>query len=134
MSLLTRVGSVAAAAALATSGVLATAGAADATTTHLRRLPTSLSIVKVAHPRHHFAVVSGRLSSHRIPLRDKFVYLARRTPGTSFHIVRRELSHRHGWVAFRVSPGVRSQYVLVFRGSPNFRPSHSGVVTVRARA
>jgi hypothetical protein len=147
VSLLTRVGSAAAATAIAVSGVMATASTADAATTsrvmtpaaaasHVRKLPTSLSIRKVDHPRRHFDVISGALRSLRVPLRDEVVVLERRSAGTRFHAVAAERTHRHGgWVAFRVRPAVVwTRYVLVFRGSPNFRHSHSGVVTVRARA
>lgn len=135
LSLLTRVGSAAAAAAIATTGVMATASAADAAATHVRKLPTSLSIRAVAHHRRHFDVISGALKSHRVPLRYKVVFLESRTAGTKFAVVARELTHRRGgWVAFRVSPRETTRYVLVFRGSPNFRHSHSGVVTVRVKA
>jgi hypothetical protein len=114
---------------------MATASAADASATHVRKLPTSLSILKVDHPRHGFHVIRGVLRSHRVPLRYKVVFLESRTAGTRFAVVGRERTHRHGgWVAFRVSPTVTTRYVLVFRGSPNFQHSHSHPVTVWVKA
>jgi hypothetical protein len=134
VSLLTRVGSAVAAAALATTGAMAITSAADAAATHVRKLPTSLSIRLVHHPRHHFDVVSGQLKSHQVPLRDKVVLLERRTAGKKFHVVAREVTGRHGFVAFPVAPKATSRFVLVFRSTPNFRHSHSGVVTVKVKA
>jgi hypothetical protein len=136
VSLLTKVGAATAAAAIATTGAMAASGTADASAAHhLRKLPTSLSIRKVDHPRRGFDVISGSLRSRRVPLRYKVVYLESRTKGTKFTVVAHELTHKHGgWVAFRVSPTVTTRYVLVFRGSPNFRHSHSGVVTARVKA
>lgn len=135
VSLLARVGAAATAAAIATGGGLALTGAASAAPArHIPKLETSLSIRKVAHPRHHFAVISGDLRSHRVPLRDKVVYLESRTKGTKFAVVAHKVTHPRGWVAFRVSPSAATRYVLVFKGSPNFRRCHSGVVTVRAGA
>lgn len=135
VSLLVRVGSAVAAAAIATAGAMAMTSAADAAAAHhVPKLATSLSIRKVSFPRHHFAVISGDLRSHRVPLRDKVVYLESRTKGTRFAVVAHEVTHRRGWVAFKVSPSVTTRYVLVFKGSPNFRRCRSGVVTVRAKA
>jgi hypothetical protein len=134
LTLLTRVGATAAAAAIAATGVLATASVADAATTHVRKLPTSVSVRKVAHPAHGYDTVSGVLRSHRARVRDKVVYLERKTATTKFVVVAHKITGRHGGVAFRVSPAVTTKYELVFRGTPNFRHSHSGVVTVRVKA
>lgn len=134
MSPLTRAGSAAAAAAIAVTGVVATAGAADAAATHVRKLHTSLSIREVSHHRRGFDVIGGVLRSHRVPLRGKIVYLESRTKGTKFAVVAHEATHRHGGVAFRVSPTATTRYVLVFKGTPNFRHSHSAVVTIRVKA
>jgi hypothetical protein len=136
MSLLTRVGATAAAAALATSGAMVASSAADASAAHVRKLHTSLSIRKVNHPKLGFDVIRGSLHTRRVPLRDKIVYLESRTKGTKFAVVAQQLTHKHGgWVAFKVTPTTTAtRYVLVFKGSPNFRHSHSGVVTVKAKA
>ena len=135
-SLLARAGSVAAAAVTATSGAMATASAAGAATTHARRLPTHLSISKeqaVAHHK-HVVVIGGRLTSHNVPLRGKVVYLDRRTAHAKWVVVGKEVTHKRGAVAFVVCPKVSARYALSFKGSLNFRPSHSKVVTVKAKA
>jgi hypothetical protein len=131
-SLMSRAGSVAAAAVIATTGAVATAGAAGAYTHHARRLPTHLSIVKLraaAHHRHVF-VIAGRLTSFRFPLRGKVVFLDR-LAGKSLIKVDRERTDRFGVAAFVVSPKVTARYVLVFEGTPNFHSSHSRVVVVK---
>jgi hypothetical protein len=134
-SLVARIGSVAAAAVIAATGALATAGAAGAATTHVR-LPTHLSVAKVPATLHHrhVAVIVGHLRSHRVPLRGKVVFLDRRTATGKWVVVRKEVTHRFGNVAFVVDPKVNAHYVLVFNGSRNFRPSRSRVVVVKARA
>jgi hypothetical protein len=134
-SLLARAGSVAAATVVALTGAMATAGAAGAATTPARRLPTHLIVAKVLVVRHnrHVAVIVGDLRSHRVPLRDKVVDLDRRTARGRWIVVGREVTHRFGSVAFAVAPRVDAQYVLVFKGSPNFSPSRSRVVTVKAK-
>lgn len=127
-SLLTRVGSVAAAAAIATTGALATAGAAGAATT-AKRLPTHLSVAKVPAPHDHTVIV-GRLTSFKRPLRDEVVYLDRKH-GIFLIQVAHEKTDKFGAVAFIVDPPKTTEYVLVFKGSVNFSPSHSSFVTVR---
>jgi hypothetical protein len=126
-----RVGSVATAAVIATGGAMATASAAGATTTH--KLPTHLSIIKHRARVHHHVVtvIGGRLTSDHHALRGKVVFLDRKVPGHKWVQVRREVTNRHGAVAFVVSPKVEARFVLVFKGSPNFQPSHSRVVTVK---
>jgi hypothetical protein len=127
-SLLTRVGSVAAAAAIATTGALATASAAGAATT-VKRLPTHLSVAKVPAPHDH-TVILGRLTSFKRPLRDEVVYLDRKH-GIFLIQVAHEKTDKFGAVAFIVDPPKTTEYVLVFKGSVNFSPSHSSFVTVR---
>jgi hypothetical protein len=128
-SLLTRAGSIAAAAAIATTGALATAGAAGAATNHVKRLPTHLSIAKIPAPHDHVVIV-GRLTSFKRPLRDEVVYLDRKS-GIFLVQVAHEKSDKFGAVAFIVDPAKTTQYVLVFKGSVNFSPSHSTFVTVK---
>ena len=132
-SLLTRAGSVAAAAAIATTGAIATAGAAGAATPPARRLPTHLSIVKLrAIANHkHVTVIAGRLTSLRFSLRGKEVFLDRKTPASGWIVVGHEQTSRFGDVAFVVNPKVTARYALVFDGTRNFRASHSQVVTVQ---
>ncbi len=132
-SLLARAGSVAAAAAIATTGAVAAAGTAGAATTHPLRLPTHLSVAKVSAVAHHphERIILGDLTSHRVPLQGKAVYLDRRIAHHRWAVVAREVTDRRGAVAFVVSPRKNAHFVLVFRGSPNFRPSRSRVVTVK---
>jgi Rieske Fe-S protein len=125
---LTRAGSVAAAAAIATTGALATAGAAGAAPA-VKRLPTHLSIAKIPAPHDHVVIV-GRLTSFKHPLRNEVVYLDRKA-GIFLRQVAHERTNKFGAVAFIVDPPKTTQYVLVFKGSANFSPSHSTFVTVR---
>jgi Rieske Fe-S protein len=127
-SLLTRAGSIAAAAAIATTGALATAGAAGAAPA-VKRLPTHLSIAKIPAPHDHVVIV-GRLTSFKHPLRNEVVYLDRKA-GIFLVQVAHEKTNKSGAVAFIVDPPKTTQYVLVFKGSANFSPSHSTFVTVR---
>src|SRR5215469_3124294 len=122
-SLLTRAGSLAAAAVIATTGAMATVGAAGATT-QVRRLPTHLSWLAGT-------VILGKLTSEGFPLRDKIVFLDRKS-GIFLIQVAHRYTDRHGAVAFIVGPLKKvTQYVLVYKGSVNFAPSHSRFVTVR---
>jgi hypothetical protein len=132
-SLLTRVGSLAAAAAIATTGAIATAGAAGAAATNLKRLPTSLSAVAIpgSTPKHHhFTAIIGRLTSHKTALRNEVVYLDRRV-GPSLIAVAHHRTDKFGAVAFIVTPQKATQYMLIFTGTVNFAPSHSKFVTAR---
>ncbi len=131
MPALGRVAAAATAGAIAVTGVIAGAGAAGAAVTHARRLPTSLSVREAPHPVRHFDSVSGTLRSRRVALRGKVVYLAARPAGTDrrFLVLAAGRTGRHGGVAFRVHPAVRTRYVLVFAGSANFQAARSGVVT-----
>jgi hypothetical protein len=134
-SLLVRAGSAAAVAVMAMSGTMATAGAANAATAHARRLATHVYIAKrpaVLH-RRHVTVLVGDLRSHRSPLRDKVLYLDRRTAGHKWVVVGKEETGKFGGARFVVDPKVKAHYALVFRGSPNFQGSHSRVVVVGAK-
>jgi hypothetical protein len=131
-SLLTRAASLAAAAALATTGAIAATGAAGATT-HVKRLPTHLTITKIPAiepPATPVTVITGHLGSGRFPLRNETVYLDRKV-GIFFRDVAHEKTDKSGLVAFVVNPPKTAQYVLVFKGSVNFSPSHSDIVTVQ---
>ena len=137
-SLMTRAGSVAAAAVIATTGAMAAAGAAGASTHpawkhHAGRLPTHISAVKaraVAHHKHVF-VIAGRLTTPRFPLRDRLVVLDR-IAGKSLLRVGRERTNAAGVAAFVVDPKVTARFVLVFEGTRHLHSSHSRVVVVRA--
>jgi hypothetical protein len=131
-SLLTRAASLAAAAALATTGAIAATNAAGATT-QVKRLPTHLSITTIpaiAPPNTSVTVITGHLGTGRFTLRDETVYLDRKS-GIFFVDVAHERTDRSGLVAFVVNPPKATQYVLVFKGTVNFSPSHSEIVTVQ---
>ena len=132
-SLMTRAGSVAAAAVIATTGAMATAGAAGASTAHHKRLPTHLSIGKrraVAHHK-HVTIIGGRLSTvHNIGLRGRLVFLER----VADHMlvkVSHERTGRHGIAAFVVDPKATTKFVLVFEGTPLLHSSRSHAVVVK---
>jgi hypothetical protein len=132
-SLMTRAGTVAAAAAIATTGVMATAAAADASTAH-SRLGTHLGVAKrhaVEHG-HHFTVLLGRLSTrhHNMGLRGRLVFLDRVTKKGLVQ-VGHERTGAHGRVAFAVDPKGIAVFVLVFKGTPHLHASHSHAVIVR---
>ena len=132
-SLMTRAGSVAAAAVIATTGAMATAGAASASTHHARRLPTHLAALKtraVAHHKHVF-VVAGRLTTLKLPLRGRLVMLDR-IAGKSVVRIGRERTNQAGVAAFVVDPKVTARFVLVVEGTRHLHSSHSRVVLVRA--
>jgi hypothetical protein len=130
-----RLGAVAAAAAIATTGAMAASGVADATVTHPARVATALSI-KAGKPvalRHvTTARVGGRLTSGTSPIRFKPVWLERQGPHGHWFPIRREFTGVHGWVVFRVFERKTGSFRLLFRGSPNFAPSVSAPVTVTA--
>ena len=132
VSLLTRAGAATAATAIALTGAAVTGSAAGAATHHTRKLPTSLSIRLVKHTRDGFDVIRGQLRSHRVPLRHKTVLLESRTATTTFTVVDSARTGAHGVAAFKVTlPAETTKYKLVFAPHPNFRASHSGVVTIR---
>jgi hypothetical protein len=131
-SLLTRIGSIAAAAAIATTGALATAGAAGAAPA-VKRLPTTLTAAAIpgqTPKHHHFTAIVGRLTSHKVPLRGEVVFLDRKH-GIFLVQVAHHKTDKFGAVAFIVTPSKTTQYVLVFKGTKNFAPSHSKFVTAR---
>jgi hypothetical protein len=133
-SLVTRAGSVVAAAVIATSGAMAVAGAADASTAHApKRLATHLSIAKARAVEHHkhVTVIGGRLTSHNTALRGKLIFLDRVGAKNKLVIVGREHTNRFGVVRFVVDPKATTHYALVFPGTRNFHSSHSGIVTVK---
>jgi hypothetical protein len=132
-SLLTRASSAAAIGALAITGAMATTGAADAATAH--RLPTHLAAAKRHAVEHHkrITLIGGLLRSHTVALKDKTVYLDRRAPGGKWAQIGHEQTNRFGQVAFVVNPQATAQFVLVYKGSLNFLPSHSRVLTVTVK-
>jgi hypothetical protein len=132
VSLLTRAGAATAATAIALAGAAVTGSAAGAATHHTRKLPTSLSIRLVKHTKDGFDVIRGQLRCRHVPLRHKTVLLESRTATTTFTVVDSARTGAHGVAAFKVAlPPETTKYKLVFAPHPNFRASHSGVVTIR---
>jgi hypothetical protein len=129
---LARAGAATAATAIALAGAALTSTAADATVHHGPKLSTSLSVRLVKHTKDGFDVVRGQLRSHHVPLRNKTVLLESRTATTTFAVVDQARTGAHGVAAFKVAlPAETTKYKLVFAPHPNFRASHSGVVTIR---
>jgi hypothetical protein len=100
------------------------------------RLPTTLAI-RVAHRVVGLGgadVVRGRLRSHRVPIRHRWVILTSRSTdatGWSFEAARR--TDRRGAVAFSVHPTERTAYRLAFLGTPLLQRSRSARVHVGIR-
>jgi hypothetical protein len=133
-SLITRAGSLAAAAVIATTGAMATAGAAGAATAHVKRLPTHLSIATKPAVEHHkhVTLIAGRLSTKdNVSLPGRLVFLDRLTAKHGLVTVGHERTGTFGRVVFVVSPKVRTAFVLVFRGTPRLHSSHSRIVIVK---
>jgi hypothetical protein len=127
-----RVASLAAAAALATTGAMAVGGAAGASTVHVKRHPTHMSIADKRVTRHHkhVTVIGGRLTSGKTGLGGKLVFLDRVT-GHKLALAGRERTSRGGFVVFVADPKKATHFVLVFPGTPRFHSSHSRVITVK---
>jgi hypothetical protein len=129
-----RAGAVAAAAVIATTGAMAVAGAAGASTAHVKRLHTHLSIADRRAVEHHkhVTIIAGRLTVRGFrKLPGRLVFLERITPKHKPVIVGREHTGKFGGVAFAVDPKVTAHYRLDFRGTPRLISSRSRVVTVK---
>jgi hypothetical protein len=127
----TSVARAASGAVVTTAAVLALAGPASA-----NPIPplehTTLSIVesRTVIRAGHADVVSGRLASGPVSLNGKVVLLER-LEGKRFVPVRAGITGRGGHISFRVWPDVKAWYKLVYLGSRNLLPTHSGIVTVK---
>jgi hypothetical protein len=129
-----RAGAVAAAAVIATTGAMAVAGAAGASTAHAKRLHTHLAIADKRAVEHHkhVTIIAGRLSTPRFKrLPGRLIFLERVAAKHKPVIVGREHTGRFGGVAFAVDPKVTSHYRLVFPGTPRLISSRSRVLTVK---
>jgi hypothetical protein len=131
-SLAARIGAVAAAAAIAVTGATAAASASTAAPA-VKRIPTMLT-VSVAKPvahRHGFTdTVKGHLTAVGYNLHHLPILLERQGPKGHWHVIRRELTGRHGYVAFHVFFKKSITLRLVFRGNRNLARSTSATVTV----
>jgi hypothetical protein len=133
VALMARFGSAAAVAGLALVGALAPASANAATPAHAH-IPTHLWVrdhgVKGTH--HASDVILGSLRARGVGLPNRTIDLFSRTKGTKWAEVGTAVTAKHGLVKFTVTPTTRTAYVLVFKGGPVFRHSHSAVVVLRA--
>jgi hypothetical protein len=134
-SLLTRVGSAAAVAVLATGGVMATATAASAASGHKPLDVTSLSIKNkpIAHGKHHADALTGVLRDGKTGVAGEMITLDSRTgKKPRWAAVATGTTGAGGSVTFTVAPTARTQFKMVFAGDSTFRKSHSNVITLKA--
>jgi hypothetical protein len=135
-SLLTRFGSAAAVAVLATGGVMATATAASAAGHPKPKLDaTTLSIKNkvIAHGRHHADSISGVLRDEHTRVASETVTLDSRTgKKRRWTVVGTATTDATGSVTFTVTPTKTTQFKLVFAGDSTFGKSHSNVITLKA--
>jgi hypothetical protein len=135
VSVLARFGSAAAVAGLALAGALAPATASAAVVKHhAHKIPTHLFVRAHAVPKtgHKSDAIVGLLLGARHRLVGKSVVLESRTAHTKFAVVSTAKTGKGGLVKFTVTPTARTAYVLVFKGTANFRHSHSPVIVLRA--
>jgi len=132
-SLLTRFGSAATVAVLATGGVMATATAASAAG-HPKSLDaTTLSIRNRAIVRHHHHAdaITGVLRDEHTRVAGETITLDSRTgKKPRWTVVATGTTDANGSVTFTVAPTTRTQFKLVFAGDSTFRKSHSNVITL----
>jgi hypothetical protein len=137
-SLLTRFGSAAAVAVLATGGVMATATAASAAGhphPHAKVEATELSIKNkaIAHGKHHADAITGVLTARHKGVAGETITLDGRTgKHPRWMAIATGTTGANGSVTFTVAPTVKSQFKLVFAGATGFRKSHSNVITLKA--
>ncbi len=135
-SLLTRFGSAATVAVLATGGAMATATAASAAGHHHAKVEaTRLSIKNkaIAHGKHHADAISGTLSARHKGVAGETITLDGRTgKHPRWMAIATGTTDASGSVTFTVAPTAKSQFKLVFAGASGFRKSHSNVITLKA--
>jgi 5-hydroxyisourate hydrolase-like protein (transthyretin family) len=78
--------------------------------------------------------IVGRLSHRRHGLPGRTLVLESKQPkATTWTVVARRVTHRHGRAGFVVTPGDTTRYRLVFFGGPALQPSHSRGRTIVVR-
>jgi hypothetical protein len=131
-SLAVRIGTVAAAAAIAVTG--ATAAANASTAAPVQKIPTTLTIsntAPVAHPHQTTAIVVGHLTAGAYNLRHLRVWLERLGPKGHWNVKQVGRTHAHGYVFFRVHIFAKpATFRLVFRGTHNFAKAVSLTDTI----
>jgi hypothetical protein len=142
-SLLTRAGSVVAAAVIATTGAMAVAGAADASTHYRHRIPTHVSASKSAVADSTDTMINGRLTTgfrhlRNVPLGGRVVFLDalkwRHNRIVLVEVAREVTSTTKGTVgdvSATVDPSKTTHYVWVFDGTHRLHSSHSRILTVK---
>jgi hypothetical protein len=140
-SLLTRAGTVAAAAVIATTGAMAVAGAADASVHH--RIPTHVSASKDPVAGSSDTTLDARLTTgfrhlRNIPLGGRVVFLDalkwRHNRIVLVEVAREVTSTTKGMVgdvSAMVDPAKTTHYVWVFKGTHRLHSSHSRILTVK---
>ncbi|HUA40519.1 MAG TPA: hypothetical protein VMA32_03060 [Streptosporangiaceae bacterium] len=132
-SLAVRIGTVAAAAAIAVTGATAAANASTATSA-VHKIPTMLTIsntTPVAHPHQTTAIVVGHLTAGTYNLRHLRVWLERLGPKGHWLVKQTARTKPHGHVFFRVHIFAKpATFRLVFRGTHNFAKSVSLTDTI----
>lgn len=132
-SLAVRLGSVAAAAAIAVTGATAAANASTAAPA-VHKIPTTLTISNtkpVAHAHQTTATVAGHLTAGAFNLRHLRVFLERLGPKGHWQVKQMKRTGPHGHVFFRVHIYKKpASFRLVFRGTRNFAKSVSHIDTI----
>jgi hypothetical protein len=132
-SVAVRLGSVAAAAAIAVTGATAAANASTAAPT-VQKIPTTLTISNtkpVAHAHQTTATVVGHLTAGAFNLRHLRVFLERLGPKGHWQVKQMKRTRPHGHVFFRVHIYKKpATFRLVFRGTRNFAKSVSVIDTI----
>jgi hypothetical protein len=78
--------------------------------------------------------IVGRLTSRHHGLARRTVVLESKQPKTTtWTVVARHVTHKHGRAGFAVTPSATTRYRLMFFGGPALRPSHSRGRTVVVR-
>jgi hypothetical protein len=131
MSLLTR---AAAAAAIASTAVLAVASTAEAAPVAMHKSVTALSIrgsMSYIKPSRTVGI-NGVLMTGNMDLGHKVVYLdAAPAAGGRFTRVGSSKTNAMGWAGFTVKPARTTWYKLVFRGTSRFDASQSAIVIIK---
>lgn len=132
MSLLTR---AAAAAAIASTAVLAVASTAEAAPVAMHKSVTALSIrgsMSYIKPSRTVGI-NGVLMAGHMDLGRKVVYLdaASAAAGGRFTRVGMSKTNAMGWIGFTVKPSRTTRYKLVFRGTSRFAATQSAVVIIK---
>jgi hypothetical protein len=139
-SLVTRVGTVVATAAIAVGSV---AAAADAATTHAPKVKTQTILTGTAKPvhvnkRHPYgtARIVGQLTTPGTPAGEVTgarILLEREGIHGKWHVVQAGRTGRYGYVRFQVHHVAKgATFELVFRGNRNFAHSSSSVIVISA--